>query len=151
MHKIIVIFAASFLSLTCWGQKLVVGEKAPEMKVTEWLEGQSPAGRKGMLIEFFYSPSAPSRQRLPELDALARKYRSQLDVVVISREPKAKIEPFFQPGTYSYYVALDDGGRTFSNYEIQFVPFSALIDGRGRVVWFGNSSQLTEDDIRKAF
>ena len=44
-------------------------------------------------------------------------------------------------------MALDDEGKTFDAYGVKFVPFSVLLDAKGRVLWFGNSSRLTSQDL----
>lgn len=148
MRKVIVLMAALLLALPGFGQRLIIGEKAPDFRASEWLNNHTPAGKKNILIEFFHSPSEPSLRRLPELDALARRY-PQMEVIVVSREPKEKLAPLFESGNYAFFIAIDEGGRTFTNYGIQFIPFSVLLDSRGRVLWFGNSSQLTDDIINQ--
>lgn len=149
MRKIIVVLVLLALSLPALGQRLIVGEKAPELRVARWLDGSGASAKKTMLIEFFLSSSEPSLKRIPELDALAKKYPS-VDVVVITREAREKVASLFPAGKYAFRVALDDEGKTFSGYGVQFIPFAVLQDARGRVVWFGNSSQLTEEEVARA-
>jgi len=142
----VILFSASGLS----AQKLVIGEKAPDIKASEWIIPQSGRGT-ATLTEFFFSQSDPSVRRLPALDGIARQNAGKLAVIVISREDKSKVEPFVSGKNYSFGVAIDDNGKTFASYGVQFVPFSVLTDARGRVVWFGNSSQLTNNIIQQAF
>lgn len=131
-------------------QGLVLGEKGPDLKVGRWLTPQPSRSGKATLLEFFYSSSAPSRERLSVLDGLADEWARTLDVIVIAREPEEKIAPLLDGREYAFSVALDDQGRTFAAYEVRFVPFGVLFDDQGRVVWFGNSSKLTEEVLREA-
>lgn len=143
----IVVFAFAAVgggTLQAQSQRLIVGERAPELKIAEWLAGTPPANGKPRLIEFFHSSSRPSADRLTTLDAWAKKYGGRLSIVVIAREPKDKIMPLFRAKPYAFSVALDEAGKTFSAYNVQFIPFSVVIDGKGRLRWFGNSSDLTE-------
>ena len=75
-----------------------------------------------LLIEFFYSPSQPSRDRLPVLNEMAKAYDGRVTVLVLARESRDRIE-------------------------VQYVPFSVLMDAKGRVSWFGNSAELTPSMI----
>lgn len=47
-------------------------------------------------------------------------------------------------------VALDTGGRIFSAFNVQYVPFGVLVDSRNRALWMGNSLQLTPEIIEKS-
>lgn len=130
------------------GQKLMIGEKAPDLKIKEWIN-QSPAQGTARLIEFFHSANDQSHERLAVLDNYARKY-SGLTVILIAREDKPTIENTVAPSSRSFPVGIDDSGKTFSAYSVQYVPFSVLVDGKGKVVWFGNSSSLKESSISNA-
>ena len=136
--------AAAGGNLHAQSPKLIVGERAPELKILEWLTAPPAAGGTTRLVEFFHSSSRPSVDRLAVLDALAKKYAGRVTVVVIAREPKDKIAPFFGAQPHAFSIALDDGGKTFTAYNVQFVPFSVVIDGRGKLRWFGNPSDLTD-------
>ena len=94
-----------------------------------------------------FSASEPSRKRIPVLDDLARRQAGKVSVVLLSREGADKIVPLFEGTNYAFAVALDDEGKTFDAYGVKFVPFSVLLDAKGRVLWFGNSSRLTSQDL----
>lgn len=141
---ILVLFAANGLI----AQNIVIGERAPDLKVKEWL-GPKPAEGLPRLIEFFYSSSAPSLDRLAPLDKLATKYASKMSVVLIAKESREKIMEVVKPSTRKFSTALDDAGKSFSSYGVQFVPFSVLVDSRGKVLWMGNSASLTDQEIEK--
>ena len=135
-------------NLYAQGSKLIVGERAPDLKIREWAAGGAAASGIPQLVEFFHSTSPLSEERLETLGALAGKYRGRLAVVVIARESREKIA-LLLTNSHLFSVALDDNGKTFGAYQVQFVPFSVLIDGRGRVRWFGNSADLTDEIIQK--
>ena len=44
----------------------------------------------------------------------------------------------------------DTGGRIFSAFNVQYVPFGVLVDSRNRALWMGNSLQLTPEIIEKS-
>ncbi len=127
------------------GQKLMIGEKAPELKIKEWVN-QSPSQGTVRLIEFFHSTDDQSRERLSVLDNYASTYPN-LTIVLVTREDKATVEQAVTPSSRPFSVGIDDGGKTFSAYSVQYIPFSVLVDDKGKVIWFGNSSGLKETTI----
>lgn len=152
MKKIITAVFVAIASLNlASAQTIIIGEKTPDLKVAQWLNSNQVRSNTPTLLEFFVSQSAPSQKRLPVLDALAKQYGGKLNIVIISKESQSKIAPLIDGKNYSFAIAIDDEGKTFSNYGVQFVPFGILTDAKGRVVWSGNSSQLTNDIIQRAF
>ncbi len=152
MKKIIIALLASIVLFDfASAQTIITGEKTPELKVSQWLNSNKIRSDTPTLLEFFVSQSIPSQKRLPILDALAKQYKGGLNIIIISKENQNKIMPLLNGKDYSFAVAIDDEGKTFSNYGVQFVPFSVLTDAKGKVVWFGNSCHLTNDIIQRAF
>ena len=130
-------------------QNLVIGSRVSELKMSEYLHGTLQKDRP-MLIEFFYSASEPCRDRLPELNKLAGDYAGKIDVLVLANEDRDRIIPLLKGENYAFAVALDDAGKTFNAYGVRFVPFSVLLDTKGRVLWFGHSARLTIGDLEQA-
>lgn len=129
-------------------QKLMIGEKAPDLKIKDWVN-EKPAQGTARLIEFYHSSNQQSRERIADLDAYANKF-SGLTVILISRENKSDVEKAVSPSSRPFSVGIDDGGKTFSAYSVQYIPFSVLVDEKGRVLWFGNPSNLGEATISNA-
>ena len=134
----------------CPAQRLVIGEKAPELKVGEWLSHRDAvADSRPTLEEFFFSRSEPSLRRLAVLDGFVRDHSERLNVILMVRESRERLAPALEGKGYAFAVALDDGNRTFAAYGVQFVPFAVLFDARGRVVWFGNSSKFGDAELQR--
>lgn len=141
------LLAALFCLPALRAQNLVIGARVADLKVSEYVVGQQPDDNRPVLVEFFFSASEPSRKRISVLDDLARRQAGKVSVVLLSREGADKIVPLFEGTNYAFAVALDDEGKTFDAYGVKFVPFSVLFDAKGRVLWFGNSSRLTSQDL----
>jgi len=152
MKKLILsIFIFLLASAGAQAQRLVIGEKAPEVRVSQWMDGRTPSiSSKAYLVDFFHSSNDQCVANLPKLNSLQNSYSGRLNVISISREGLDKIEPFTTGKNYSFYIGVDDGGKTFTGYGVRFVPFSALMDARGKLVWTGNVANLTNDIIDKA-
>lgn len=142
-------FAALALLQAVSAQKLIVGERAPELRIGEWLSKVPAEGDMPRLVEFFHSASKPSTDRIPSLNALAKKYDGKLHVIVVTRESRDKVAPALADRSNLFYAGLDDAGKTFSAYGVRYLPFSVLIDAKGRTRWFGNSAHLTEEIINQ--
>ena len=100
-------------------QKLVMGEKAPDMKVSGWISDRPAESGTAQLVEFFHSSNRQCHNRLPALDALAQKYSGKLTVIIMTKETAETVADILYPGSRSYYAAVDDG-RTFGNFGVQY-------------------------------
>lgn len=125
-------------------QRLVIGEKAPELKIMQWVGDKPEEGRRARLIEFFQAGGAPSVERLPKLWSIAKQYHSTLTVILVSKDSEESLKAVL-PSYPPFFTGIDGSGATFSAYSVKFVPFSVLTDDRGRILWFGNSASLTND------
>lgn len=148
IRKIVIGFVVAWGSLSmASAQRLVIGQRPADVKIKEYVLGDVLPENRPVLIEFFYSPSKPSRDRLPVLNEMAKAYEGKVTVLVLARESRDRIEPLVTDKGYVFTVALDEEGKTFDGFEVEYVPFSVLMDAKGRVSWFGNSAQLTQSVI----
>lgn len=128
--------------------KFAIGDRAPELRIKEYLTGGPKADNLPKLIEFFHSASAPSLERLPALSDLAGQYKGKLNVIVISRESSDALRRAVGDNP-SFFAAVDDGGKTFAAYDVQYVPFAVIVDSKGRIVWLGNPGTLSVEELQK--
>lgn len=132
-------------------QKLIIGEKAPEIKVVEWLGGKAPViVGKAMFVDFFHSSNPQCVTSLDKINALHKSYGTKMNFIILSKEGMDKMISVVNGKGYGFFVGIDEGGKTFSGYDVRFVPFSVLIDTRGRLVWTGNVTTLSDDIVEKA-
>jgi hypothetical protein len=79
------------------------------------------------------------------------KLGTKLRVVVITQEKEDKIGPLLRPYlSPQISVAIDAGGKIFTAFGVQYVPFGVLVDSKNRALWQGNSLQLTPEIIEKS-
>ncbi len=149
MKKFVILLGMVLLmSNTLLAQKLIIGVKAPDLKIKEWITDQQPNSGKPTLIEFFFSRSEPSCRRLTVMDSFAKKYGDSLNVIVIACEPKERVLKATEK--YIFAVGLDTDNKTFSAYGAEFVPFGVLLDDKNKVLWFGNSSKFGDQELQAA-
>lgn len=129
-------------------QKLAIGERAPEVQATQWLT-EKPAGDKARLINFYHSLSREAGSMLADMNRYAGDYPDRLEVLIVAREPKEKVQAALLKDSPKYSVAIDGEGKTFGAFGVNVVPFAALVDARGKVLWFGNPAQLDAATLDK--
>lgn len=130
-------------------QNIALGERVPELKISEWLGDERPAaGKAPTYIEFFHTSNQSGTASLDHLEKLSRRQGTDLRIVVVAQEPKEKIarllDPYLSP---RICVALDPDGRIFRAFGVSYVPFGVLVDERNRALWMGNTLQLTPEII----
>jgi hypothetical protein len=147
MKRLLFLFAAILMTvLPLSGQKLVIGDRAPLLKL-QWLDGTPKTDGKYTMVEFFHSSNGASVNRLPALHRLAVAAGSKLAVVVVTREQGDNIRTMLTERNPAYFAAFDPDGATFSAYRANYVPYSVIYDRKGRIVWLGNPTSLSNDDI----
>lgn len=138
-----------------WGfatraQEIVIGERVPDFRPTEWL-GAHPSedDRRATLLIFYHTESQPCVESLPHIDSLARSME-QVRVIMVAMEAKERIAPLLaRYMSERFYVAIDRSGRVFTNYGIRYVPFGVLVDSKGRAQWIGNPTLATPESIKR--
>lgn len=128
-------------------QRLVIGERAPELTVARWLNGAPDTDGKAVMVEFYHSSNRSSAERLARLDAIAKAHANDLAVIVVTREDDSAVTSALLQGNPSYRVGYDGDGSVFSAFSARYVPYSVITDRRGRILWVGNPSSLTDADI----
>ncbi len=147
--KTVLAFVAALAVTSAAAQVLVIGEKVPDFRIKEWVSMRKPvpAPQKMMLVEFFHSSNPGSVGRLAVLDRLAAEYPAGLTVAVLVKEDTLEVIRQLRDASYLYYIGIDDGGRTFGAFGVQYVPFAVLIDPKGRLLWMGNSTTMDQEVI----
>jgi thiol-disulfide isomerase/thioredoxin len=141
---------------------LNVGDKAPELRVTDWVKGSPVELGKGkpVVVEFWATWCGPCRQTIPHLTEMAKKYSGQVDFVGVSiweSQPgdyKTKVPAFVKEfgAKMEYNVATEGaGGYMAQNWMTAAgetgIPTAFLIDGSGKVAWIGHPMAGLEEAV----
>lgn len=149
MKRTLLMAALLFAALPLAAQRLIIGERAPELKVERWLTSAPSTTNKAVMVEFFHSSNPQGTERLARLDELARNNKDKLTVVVVTRENDTVVTGRILEGNPSYYVGYDGEGTAFTSFEARYVPYSVIYDKRGRVLWVGNPSSLSNTEVEE--
>lgn len=125
-------------------QKIILGERVPELKVGAWLAGQLPKAATMTYVEFFHSSNPSCIASLDKLKEYTNKYGTKLRVVVLTQEAEEKVSALLKPYlSKQISVGFDTDGRIFTAFGVNYVPFGVLLDAKNRSLWMGNTLQLT--------
>ena len=140
--KCIVITVLTGLALGAWAAdkkiwaKSFLGHKAPDFVVEKWLTPEPERKGKFVLIDFWATWCGPCRKAIPELNALHKKFGSQLVVIGVSDETEAKVRALADP-KIEYASAIDTQARMKKALGVTGIPHVILIDPTGIVRWEG--------------
>lgn len=130
--------------------KSYINQKAPEIVVEKWLDGEPNLEGKFILIDFWATWCRPCIGFIPELNAYKEKFGDDLIVIGLSKEIEATVNAMTEP-VIKYYKAIDTKGTMYSELEIKGIPHVILIDPEGIVRWEGfpalSGFELTEKTI----
>jgi len=149
-RTILLSLIALVASFVTHAQEIVIGERVPDLRPSEWLGAQpSEDDRRATLLIFYHTESQPCVEALPHIDSLARAMKNER-VIVVSMEPKERIAPTLaRYMSERFYVAIDLSERVFQSYGIRYVPFGVLVDPKGRAQWIGNPKLATPESIKR--
>ena len=122
--------------------------QGPALAPAEWYGAQLTVQNEPMLVEFFHTSNRDAKARAAELARLAKKYDGELKVVVVVSQPVEIVEDVVDT-TSGYFVAVDTARKIHNAYGVKYVPYSVLVDSKGRLVWIGNSKSLTDKQIEE--
>lgn len=119
----------------------LVGDKAPEITIREWIT-ENPPNLKNLaervyIVEFWTTWCPPCVRIVPDLSALYHKYKDKgLELIALSQDKSAeKVRQFVRKKGVNYPVAMDNG--TADWFEVRAYPTVAVVNHRGKVVWQG--------------
>jgi peroxiredoxin len=129
-----------------------VGEKAPDLDVTSWIQGEpvvleNCVGKKIVVLEFFTSESDSAKKAIPRLSRIAERHKDHdVEVVAVSDETPEAIKAFAGDGKFKCKFACDGERNTSGPYtrliKVREGAHAAVIDKTGVLVWKGKSAGL---------
>lgn len=147
MKKMVVIALLLTTTFGPWARAAELGDKAPELKVAQWVKGQSVTlaelkeQKKVAVVEFWATWCPPCRASIPHLTELQKKYADSAVFIGVSSEEAGTVKPFVekQGDQMDYRVAVDEDGKMskayMEAYGIEGIPHAFLVDREGRIVF----------------
>jgi peroxiredoxin len=138
-----------------------VGDKAPELDIATWVQGdpvvmEQCVGKKFVVLEFWSSWCDACKKQIPRITRLSEKYKDKgVEFVAISDEPVDDVKTFMKDGKIKYRVACDKDHNTTGEYmrgnkPLKHQPFAVLVDKTGNVVWQGEANSQLDRNLERA-
>lgn len=144
MKRFFVLFALMLATtIAASAQNMSIGTKVPTIAPAEWYGAPLSAQNEPMLVEFFHTSNRDAEARAAELARIAKKYDGKVKVVVVLSQPIEIVEEVIDT-TSGYFIAIDTGRKIHNAYGVKYVPYSVVVDSKGRLAWLGNSKSLTD-------
>ena len=107
------------------------------------------AGRKAVLLNFWFAACPPCREEFPRLQAMYQRFKPQgLEVVAVNTQDDAVTAgAFARKFGLSFPVAIDEKGEAAAAYKVTATPTNILVDAKGNVIW--RSDGFDEEGMRQ--
>lgn len=123
------------------------GRRAPEMHVSQWLNGKPDTKGKVVMIDFWATWCAPCRATIPHANELAEKFRDDVVCIGLSDE---KLRDFqngmrkhkLSMNDFRYYLALDPDRKMYGKLAVKGIPHMIVMSSDWVVRWQGHPAKL---------
>jgi len=153
IRRITLLALAVILSASVRAAEPEIGDAAPEVHATEWINAQGVSLAKNTknicVVEFWATWCPPCRKSIPHLIELHEKYKDRGVVIMgLTAEPMSKVKAFASQMKMSYAVGV--GSKTGSAYGVDGIPHAFVIAPGGKVVWSGHPASGLDKAIEEA-
>lgn len=139
--------AAAALLLTV-GRGAELGDPAAELKIANWVKGESIAmsgdAKNIYVVEFWATWCPPCRTSIPHLTEMQKQFKDKsVTIIGVTDEKQAVVAPFVKNmgAKMDYRVAVDDDGETAKGYMqaygINGIPHAFIVREK-KVIWHGH-------------
>lgn len=146
MKRTLLTFILATMAIVGYAQKLVIGSRVPEFQGIEW-QGSTPDASKATFIEFYQSTNASSVRNIDRLGEL-RKVNPSINIVILVQEKNATIDKLVTDYGSKYSIGYDPQGKMFEALGVKYVPFSMALDAKEKLLWQGNSANMSEEVMK---
>ena len=138
------------LGMTAHAQNLAIGERTPPMhlKYRHWVNGHTPAECEYTYIGFVHSASIPCIRGIEHVEKIIAG-RENVRLLVMTKESEENMSAWLGRLVAGRSGVACDCEYPFRSFGVNYAPFGVIIDGKRRVLWFGNPKQLTEEYLLK--
>jgi uncharacterized protein (TIGR03435 family) len=133
-----------------------VGQPAPILKLSTWLQSPSEAAEgwptgKVVVLEFWSTGCGPCVAYIPELNALAEKFKGKpVQFIAVTDDSETVVERFLKKTPINAWLGLgvEAGFGEGNPYKVAAIPHTVIIDARGRIAAIIDPFVLTSEMIQ---
>ncbi|MBZ4035733.1 TlpA family protein disulfide reductase [Flavobacterium sp. 17A] len=159
-NAILLLFAFVVSNQTFSQLKYKVGDKAPKLNITNYLQNEPKDknfDKKYILLEFWATWCTTCLAEVPNLNKLQENYKKNKDFVFISitDESPEKTKKTLERVKFNSIVVSDQTKKALTDFVVDddqgsyAIPKTFLIDNKGIIRWIGEPYTLNEVVINK--
>ena len=142
---IVLLFTISLFTGSFAQELPKTGEPAPEINVTEWIQGKTEFQGKTVFLTFFESWCGNCRRIEKQINRLTGKYGSDDFIFIyLSSEPLDRLKRYVKRVKLDPLIVHDDGDTSIKSYGVKIIPESFIINKAGILVWRGHPGRLVD-------
>jgi len=148
------LMAAPTQSLPAQEEGMVVGSRAPAVKVND-LDGKPVdlgqyIGKRPVFLEFWATWCELCEELLPRVRAAQATYGSQVEFigvnVTVNQSPE-RVKRYLQTHTPAFRTLYDDQGASIRAYQVPATSYVVIIDRAGKVAYTGSGGSQDFDGV----
>ncbi len=119
--------------------------------VEEWVNQptQEELEKPLVVLDFWATWCVPCIQAMPETKRLLNYYSDKVLLLYTSDEPSYTAEKFMNQRSLDFHNAVDTQGRNITNFKVNNLPSTKILNHWGEVVWQGNPVDLDSKTLDK--
>ena len=146
MLKIRLLFVLFFLGFGF----TTLGQEEKPIVLTDWVNPpeDSQFNKSFIFVDFWATWCGPCIYAMPQIDLLKEEFGDDVLFLYVSDEPVLKVQAFMEKKGKDFYSAVDNTKLTHLKYGVKSIPYGVLLDRDGKLVWEGQSAELTPSILR---
>lgn len=150
MKNILTIISAFYFLQSTTAQKILkVGDKAPNINITNYILNpptEKSLTGKFIILEFWATWCAPCIEAVPHLNFLQKKFSKKNDIIFLSLtyESPKQAKRILDRVKFTTTVVSDETKETELNFNVRSIPHTVLIDNKGFIKWIGQPNELND-------
>lgn len=97
---------------------------------------------KVIVLEFWATWCGPCIAAFPDLEKIQKKYKNDVLIAGVTDESKETVDNFLDKHSYDLAFFTDKDKKLFKHFNVEGIPFTALISNTGEFLWAGNARGL---------
>ncbi len=114
------------------------------------LQGDPPKNERPTVIEFWATWCGPCIKQFPHLNQLYTELQAEdIQFIAVTDEPFNFTREFLNAHKVDYPVAIDTQNTYARAVNVAYIPYAAIVNADGQIVWTGHSGKLTLGKIKE--
>lgn len=154
MKIVFVILFAGLSSVLTAQRGYAVNDITGDFPISKILNHSSPTSsfqqfkNKLLIVDFFGTWCVPCVRALPKLNELQEKYKSKINILLVSEEKQEKLEAFIKKqNSFVFPVVVDEEKKFVNLFQPPAYPYSVVIGKNGRVIAIPTQEEITNTNI----